>query len=177
MCCDTINVCHANRQELKNLLNFNRSLASLAQDPEVIKGVAKVSVYGGRYEEAATRADLKELLRVYLDETLTQQGAFTDALEADVTDLAFVMGLSSKEVDAVRSEVVSRMYRKLLREAVQSGRLEAAESPATVLQALCDTVHYAPQQAAELHRGLYRQKLESMLEKKQLTGMRWWRWV
>lgn len=161
-------------QELKHLLTFNRSLATLADDPDLIKGVQRVAVLGARYEEAATRADLKDLLRIYLDETLTRDGMFTDALEADVTDLAFVMGLSPKEVDAVRGEVVSKMYRKLLREEVQSGRLEAAESPATVLQTLCDKVHYAPQQAAELHRGLYRQKLESMLEKNKLTGVVGW---
>ncbi len=158
-------------QQLKQVLAFNRALGTLANDPDLIKGLNQVAVMGTRYEEAATRADLKELLRIYLEETLAKDGAFTDSLEADVKDLAFVMGLSSKEVEAVRGEVVSKMYRKLLRQEVQSGRLEAAESPATVLQMLCDKVHYAPQQAAELHRGLYRQKLESMLEKNKLTGM------
>ena len=63
-----------------------------------------------------------------------------------------------------------RMHRQLLREEVTSGRLDAASSKAQVLAELCERLNFDAEAAAALHRQLYRQKLDSLLEKKSLTG-------
>ena len=60
--------------------------------------------------------------------------------------------------------------RNLLRQEVSSGRLDAAESKAEVLGSLCEKLNFDPDTAAALHRQLYRQKIDSLLEKKSLTG-------
>ena len=55
-----------------------------------------------------------------------------------------------------------------------SGRLDAAPSKAAVLQGLCDTVKLQPEVAQALHKSLYKQKLDTLLEDKKLTG-EWYR--
>lgn len=63
-------------------------------------------------------------------------------------------------------EVAARLYRRLLRDEVTSGRLDAAASPAGVLQVLCERVRFSAEAAMEMHRQLYKQKLSSLAEKK-----------
>ena len=58
----------------------------------------------------------------------------------------------------------------MLREEVTSGRLDAAESKAKVLQGLCEQLKFDPEAAGALHRSLYRQKLDSVLEEKKKIG-------
>lgn len=107
--------------------------------------------------------------RVYLEEGLARDAAFTDALEADSADLRTIIGLGPKEATAIEDEVKEKTYRKLLREEVTSGRLDAAPSKAEVLGDLVDKVRWDGDAAMELHKSLYRQKLSSFLEKKSLT--------
>lgn len=57
-----------------------------------------------------------------------------------------------------------------MREEVSSGRLDKAPSKADVLAELCNRLNFDPDAAAALHKQLYRQKLDSLLEKKSLTG-------
>ena len=61
--------------------------------------------------------------------------------------------------------------RRLLREEVTSGRLDAATSKAAVLQQLCDRLKFSPEAAGALHRSLYRQKMDDVLKNHQkITG-------
>lgn len=61
--------------------------------------------------------------------------------------------------------------RRLLREEVKSGRLDAAQSKAQVLQQLCEQLKFNPEAAAALHRSLYRQRIDGILEeKKKISG-------
>ena len=62
------------------------------------------------------------------------------------------------------------LHRALLREEVSSGRLDKAPSKADVLAELCNRLNFDPDAASALHKQLYRQKLDSLLEKKGLTG-------
>lgn len=63
-------------------------------------------------------------------------------------------------------------YRRLLREEVTSGRLDAASSKAAVLQQLCDRLKFNPEAAGALHRSLYRQKMDDVLKNhNKITGM------
>ena len=61
--------------------------------------------------------------------------------------------------------------RRLLREEVTSGRLDAATSKAAVLQQLCDRLKFNPEAAGALHRSLYRQKMDDVLKNhNKITG-------
>ena len=50
-----------------------------------------------------------------------------------------------------------------LRDAVKSGTLDSAESPAKVLQGLCEGLRFPPEVAAGIHEENYRTKLESII--------------
>ncbi len=66
----------------------------------------------------------------------------------------------------------ARVYRRLLREEVTSGRLDAAPSKAAVLQQLCERLKFNPEAASALHKSLYRQKIDQILEeKKKIAGV------
>jgi hypothetical protein len=80
-----------------------------------------------------------------------------------------MLGLGVREAEELRGEVVSRAYRRALREAFQSGRLDAAPSKAEVLGDLCDSLAFDSEAAAALHKQLYREKLTSLAEKKRLS--------
>ena len=60
--------------------------------------------------------------------------------------------------------------RSKLREEVSSGRLDAAESKASVLTQLCQRMQFDGDSAKALHRSIYRQRLESLLQKGSLAG-------
>eukprot|EP00884_Botryococcus_braunii_P007802 jgi/Botrbrau1/17022/Bobra.49_2s0078.1 len=57
----------------------------------------------------------------------------------------------------------------MLSQKVVSGELDRAESKAEVLNDLCDNLQFDSEAAAELHGMLYRQKLETFLQKKRLS--------
>lgn len=72
-------------------------------------------------------------------------------------------------MQSIVEEVAARLYRRLLKDEVTSGRLDAAASPASVLSTLCDKVRFSPEAAMEMHRQLYKQKLASLVDKKVLS--------
>jgi hypothetical protein len=110
-----------------------------------------------------------QVVKVYLEESLRLEGKFSAETEAGLASLRDVFGLGPKEVAVLRDDVVVRAYRAALREKVSNGELEAAESKAAVLQGMCDSLRFEPAAAGALHLSLYRQKLDSLLEKKRLT--------
>ena len=54
-------------------------------------------------------------------------------------------------------------------DAVKSGALDGAASPASVLQSICEKLQLAPEVAADVNKESYRTKMESCMEKKSLT--------
>ncbi|KAL4420333.1 hypothetical protein ABPG77_010238 [Micractinium sp. CCAP 211/92] len=149
---------------------FNRALKALAGDEEVIAGVGETSVLGGAWEAAEGRnKDVRELFKVFLEERLSRDAAFTDALEGDAAELKTLMGLGNKEAAEIKEEVKTATYKRLLREEVTSGRLASAESKAQVLGDLVERVRFDADAARAFHESLYKQKLASLLEKKKLT--------
>ncbi|KAL4860244.1 hypothetical protein ACK3TF_000429 [Chlorella vulgaris] len=149
---------------------FNRSLAALAGDADIVAGVGPTSVLGGAWEQADGRSrDLRDMFKVYLDERLNRDGAFTDSLEADAAELKLLMGLGNKEAAEIEATVKQAAYQRLLREEVKSGRLAAATSKAQVLGELVEKLRFDADAARTYHETLYRQKLSSLLEKKRLT--------
>lgn len=49
--------------------------------------------------------------RIYLEESLSGSGAFTDALEDDMADLQQILALGVREAEDLRSEIVSKTYK------------------------------------------------------------------
>ena len=50
-------------------------------------------------------------MKVYIEEKLRIDDSFSDATEADLTDLRAIFGLGPKEVSQIRDDVVVRVYR------------------------------------------------------------------
>lgn len=109
------------------------------------------------------------LCRVYLEERITRDGCFSDSLESDAQDLRFLIGMGPKEAENIEHEVKESTYKKMLREEVTSGRLDAAASKAELLGELVEKVKWDGEQALALHESIYRQKLSSFLEKTRIS--------
>lgn len=91
-------------------------------DDRLPPGLGKVTIHGGVFEQNVNTADQRELFRVFLEERLALDGQITVNLEKDLEDLSVVLALGPKEADSIREEVASKLYRKLLRDEVTSGR-------------------------------------------------------
>ena len=61
--------------QLDQIITFNRQLDELAADPDVVPGLGRTSVWGGKYDAASgsgkTR-ELRSLFRIFLEERLAQ---------------------------------------------------------------------------------------------------------
>jgi len=154
---------------VRTILNYSAALASMKDEEELVPGLGPVSLLGGKFDQPGKSSDLKDVVKVYLEESLRLEGKFSAETEAGLASLRDVFGLGPKEVAVLRDDVVVRAYRAALREKVSNGELEAAESKAAVLQGMCDSLRFEPAAAGALHLSLYRQKLDSLLEKKKLT--------
>ncbi|CAD7702465.1 unnamed protein product [Ostreobium quekettii] len=154
------------RKEMRGALEFNTAMENLAKEASDVlpPGLGRMTIHGGAFEKAASTADLRDLYRVFLEESLEATGQLTVQLEQDMDALKVILGLGTKEATSVREEVTSTIYRRLLRDEVQSGRLDAAESKAAVLEQLCTRLMFKPESAALMHKSIYKQKVESILE-------------
>jgi len=90
------------------------------------------------------------------------QGAFTPAIESDLKELSAMLCLSAKDASDIRSEIAAGLYRKLLKEEVASRRIDQATSPAKVLGDLVARSGFSPEAAVELHKSLYRSKMNQV---------------
>ena len=54
---------------------------------------------------------MAQACRIYLEESLRTNDAFTDQLEDDVADMRTIMGLGTREAADMRSEIVSKSYK------------------------------------------------------------------
>jgi len=151
--------------EVSAALDYSRKLAKYANEEDLIPGLGFVTLAGGQLLETRAR-DLKELYKNYIEQRLESTGEFTPAIEADVHDLQQMIKMPQKEAHMLHDEVAARLYKRLLREAVTSGKLDSSESPAEVLGSLCERLRFSPEAALELHRSLYKAKLASLLSDK-----------
>ena len=154
---------------LKAVLDYGRKLQRFANEDDLVPGLGLPSLHGGEWEGDAKRRDVREAFRVFTEESVAREGAFTPEVDADLKDLAAVLCLSAKEAAAARAEVAAALYRRLLKEEVTSRRLDAAASPADALAELVRKSGFSADAAEALHRQLYRQKLAQLAAKKALT--------
>jgi hypothetical protein len=154
---------------INDALAFSKTLASLADAPGCPPGLATPTVHGGKLEEGVAARSLRDAYKAWLDAALAG-GAFLAAAQADASTLASALALGAKEATEIRTDAVRRAYRRALRAEVQSGRLDDAPSKAALLGDLCDRLAFDADAAAALHKDIYRQKADSVLEKGSLTG-------
>eukprot|EP01025_Chloroclados_australasicus_P017172 TRINITY_DN18743_c1_g1_i1.p1 TRINITY_DN18743_c1_g1~~TRINITY_DN18743_c1_g1_i1.p1 ORF type:complete len:1134 (-),score=210.36 TRINITY_DN18743_c1_g1_i1:514-3858(-) len=161
-----------------SLLRFNREMQFLQQQQEstpaeertLVPGLGRVAIFGTKYETTPGLGnDLRDIFRVYLEETLRKEGLFSEQLEKDVEDLKIALALSPKDTYRVVNQVKSRVYRAMLREEFTSGRLDAAPEKGVILNELIQKIRFDGPTALDLHMSLYRQKLESVLENQVIT--------
>lgn len=112
-------------RKMSAVLDLNQSLSEFAQEKSdaLPPGLSKVSIHGGAFEKATSSTDQRELFQLFLEEKLVSlEGQFTIKLRKELDELMFVLGLGPKEAERVTNEVCSKVYRRLLREEVTSGR-------------------------------------------------------
>ncbi|EFJ41589.1 hypothetical protein VOLCADRAFT_98450 [Volvox carteri f. nagariensis] len=157
-------------EEVDAVLEYDRKLVKYGSEDDLVAGLGMVTLHGGALDGEGRTRDLKDVFRLYLEEKLNRAGEFSAQMDADAAELATIMCMGAKETQALRDEVSAKLYRRLLKEEVTSGRLDSATSPASVLQSLCDKVRFRPEAALELHRQLYKAKLSALLEARRGHG-------
>eukprot|EP00879_Flechtneria_rotunda_P009976 GHRR01010432.1.p1 GENE.GHRR01010432.1~~GHRR01010432.1.p1 ORF type:complete len:735 (+),score=296.51 GHRR01010432.1:437-2641(+) len=157
-------------ENLNHILDYSRKMAKFANEDDLIPGLGMPSIHNGPWDLETKRRDIRDAYRLYTEEVVGREGKFTPQIEADVKELSVILCMGAKEAGEVRSDVAGALYKKLLREEVQSRRIDTAQSPAQVLGELVQASGYSPQAAAELHKSLYRQKLQQLVAKKKLTA-------
>jgi len=146
-----------------SVLAYNAKLSSAVGS---FPGVGPVSLFGGDFD--AKMSDLAEVFKTYLEEGIKDY-TFSAALSEKLGKLRLVFGMGNKEADDIILKSTTASYRLALRDAVKSGKLDKAESPAKVLQAMCEGLRFPPEVAAGIHEENYRTKLEACVADKVLT--------
>ena len=144
-------------KNIEDVLGYNAKLEA-AQGS--FPGVGPVTLFGGDFE--SKMSELKEVFTTYLEEGI-KGFTFSAALSDNLGKLRLVFGMGNKEADDIILASSTSAYRLALRDAVRSGSLDNAESPAKVLQGLCEGLRFPPEVAAGIHEENYRTKLESII--------------
>lgn len=144
-------------KNIEEVLAYNAKLTA-AQGS--FPGVGPVTLFGGEFESKMT--ELKDVFRTYLEDGI-KGFSFSAELNDNLGKLRLVFGMGNKEADEIVLDSTTASYRLALRDAVKSGKLDNAESPAKVLQALCEGLRFPPEVAAGIHEENYRTKLESII--------------
>lgn len=143
-------------ESLDSLRAYHKALsaaASSAPAGELVPGVGPITVLGDSGVDERSMEDLRTLYKTYLSECLERSDRLEDSHVAALGDLRNIFGMGKKEAEEAGEEVTKKAYRKKLANAVTSGSLEAAASKAEFLQGLCDSLHFNPQLAAQIHEG------------------------
>ena len=67
--------------QVSRILRFNKQLEALKGDSELVPGVGRTSVWGGKYDSASGEGksrDLRDLFKVYIEERLRRDGEITE---------------------------------------------------------------------------------------------------
>ena len=155
-------------EETGALLAYNSALSALAGDASLAAGTGAVTLHGGEYDADGRRTEVKEIYKGYLAAGV-KGGEYSAELAAELEQLKVCFGLGTSEAESCEDEVMVKMYRSALREAVQGGALKEAESKAQFLQQLCDKLRFDPAKALAIHTDVYSTKLKQVLEKKSIS--------
>ncbi|KAL0723804.1 hypothetical protein Bca4012_038403 [Brassica carinata] len=174
-------------EELEKVLEFNNLLVSLKSHSEAdqfARGVGPISLIGGESDFERRMDDLKLLYRAYVTDALSSGRIEENKLVA-MSQLRNILGLGTREAEAISVDVTSKAYRKRLANAFSSGDLEAQDSKAKYLQKLCEELHFDAEKASAIHEvksflsshltitsfssEIYRQKLQQCVTDGELS--------
>lgn len=132
---------------------------------EVVPGLPELSVEGTRFAASSAKNDLLDAYKLFMRSKVdAADTALTPELDADLGELRAMLALPGRKAEDTRAALVADAYQTILADAVRSGRLDDAESPAGVLNELITRVSMPGEQALALHLSMYRQKLRECLE-------------
>jgi hypothetical protein len=156
-------------QSIDELLQRSSAFAQLkdTQDPDaIVPGIKALSVEGTSLEHGS-RNDLVDLFKFYMEAKMKgANSAISADLDKSLTELAALLRLPQDRIETSRGALVSAAYEKLLKEAVMSGRMDEAESPAAELNQLLTRVGMPGEQALAMHEAFYQAKLRDCLADK-----------
>ena len=152
-------------KKIESILDYNGRLEVTSS---ACPGVGPVTLFGGEYDADTKINELKELFKIFVEQKV-KGGELSQVSSAKLGKLRLVFGLGNKEADAITLEATTKAYRLSLRDAVKSGKLESTESPAKVLQSMCEALQFPPEVAESIHSENYRAKLETLLKDKVLS--------
>ncbi|KAJ0236048.1 Protein TIC110 [Hirschfeldia incana] len=158
-------------EELEKVLEFNNLLVSLkshSEEDQFARGLGPISLIGGESDFERRMDDLKLLYRAYVTDALSSGRIEENKLVA-MSQLRNILGLGTREAEAISVDVTSKAYRKRLANAVTSGDLDAQDSKAKYLQKLCEELHFDAQKASAIHEEIYRQKLQQYVTDGELS--------
>ena len=127
-------------REVGAALDYCRKLTQYSNEEDMMPGLGVVTITGGPLAAEGKGRELKDLYRIYLEEKMESLGEFSEALDNEAKELQSILVISSRDAQTLRDEVAAKLYKRLLREEVVSKRIDAASSPAAVLQSLCEKV-------------------------------------
>ncbi|KAL6516428.1 hypothetical protein OROGR_019733 [Orobanche gracilis] len=159
---------HHTIEELDEMLTFNNMLMSLKDHPDssrFARGVGPISLIGGEYDGNRKMDDLKLLYKAYLTDALSG-GCMEENKLAALNQLRSMFGIGRREAESIALEITSQVYRKRLQQSVSCGDLINADSKAAYLQNLCEQLHFDPQNAIEIHKEIFRRKLQHLVAQK-----------
>lgn len=153
-------------EELEKVLAYNDFLAAVAMKADLSSlpaGIGPVSVLGGQFDDERKMDELKQLYRTYLSEAF-DKGQLEENKVTALGKLKNVFALGNREAEDIMQDITIKVYRKRLAQAAAvGGDLDQAPSKASFLQSLCDSLHFDPEKAKEVHEDIYRQKLQQCL--------------
>jgi hypothetical protein len=156
--------------QLRAAAAYSSALAAAAGGPDMPPGLGAATVAGGPLAGGPKASALSGLYRAWLEDALTGEGgAWSADLSTEASALATALALTPTDAARIREGVAARAYKASLRAEVASGRLDGAPSKAAVLGALCERFGFDPAAAADMHRTIYRQKVDTLLAKGSLT--------
>jgi len=148
---------------LTEVLDYNKKMGA---GGDALPGLQVVTLAGSSFEDKSGEANT--LFRNFVTQG-TEAGEFSAELKSSAGALKVLFGMGNKEAEEIVLDVTTKRYRELLRDAVKSGELDKAESPAKVLQSICEKLQFPPEVAADVNKENYRTKMEQVMEKKKLT--------
>lgn len=82
----------------------------------------QVTLTGGAFSEDVKGREVKDVFRAYVQRAHHRRREVTPDLENEVKELTVILCLGSKEARTVMDDVSAKLYKKLLRDEVVSGR-------------------------------------------------------
>ena len=145
------------------MLARSRVLAELGAQDDALPGVGALTVKGTKFASGHNN-ELVDIYTTYMKRKMADAGnSLTPDAIAQLQQLADVLALPAGRLEDSRAKIVSDAYARALREAVTSGRMDAAESPAKELNALIAQVQMPGEQALAMHEDFYKAKLRDCL--------------